>query len=398
MRFLLALSLLLAASGGTAAVTLSDAERQRAADAQTEAQAALQARGAAAEERRLAQVRVDGAARLRVTEARLSELTGQLDALEAQRAAAETRLKEVAAQLSPVLPLVQRLAQYPAETMLAVPLAPDDAVRGLLVLRRLTAGAAAEAAKVRTQEAELSRLAAAAAASLPAVRAAQQAQAAGAVQLDSQIASAQAAHATADGVAADAARRAAASASQAENVRTVLAQIDADRRSSQARAQADADRATRQKRDADAAAFRQKHDDLQRPAGPGVAEDQLVVPVAGALLRGWGERTDAGQASGISYRTPAGARVVSPCAGRVAFAGPFRSFGQLLIVDCGGGFHAVLAGSERLDVPVGRAVLAGEPVGVMGAGRPALYVELRRGGQPVNPAPFLKSRPNPSAL
>ncbi|MBC7802114.1 MAG: peptidoglycan DD-metalloendopeptidase family protein, partial [Gemmatimonadaceae bacterium] len=107
----------------------------------------------------------------------------------------------------------------------------------------------------------------------------------------------------------------------------------------------------------------------------------------------------AGPSTGVSYRAPPLARVVAPCGGRVVFAGPFRSFGVLLIVDCGGGLHFVLAGLDRLDVGVGTAVAAGEPVGVMpgwdpqsGVQRPALYVELRRDGQPVNPAPFLRSR------
>ena len=120
--------------------------------------------------------------------------------------------------------------------------------------------------------------------------------------------------------------------------------------------------------------------------------------MAGTIVRAWGDATEGGPATGISYRAPPAARVVAACAGRVAFASPFRSYGLLLIVDCGGGYHAVLAGFERLDVKVGQAVAAGEPVGVMpgwepgaSGNRPALYVELRRDGQPVNPAPWLKA-------
>ena len=84
----------------------------------------------------------------------------------------------------------------------------------------------------------------------------------------------------------------------------------------------------------------------------------------------------------------------------MVFAGPFRSFGQLVIIDCGGGYHFVLAGLERLDAPAGRPVQAGEPVGVMAAwdphlpgARPLLYVELREHGTPINPAPYLRTRP-----
>jgi septal ring factor EnvC (AmiA/AmiB activator) len=121
--------------------------------------------------------------------------------------------------------------------------------------------------------------------------------------------------------------------------------------------------------------------------------------VAGTVVRAWGAPTDAGPATGISYQAAPNARVVSPCGGRVVFAAPFRSYGRLLIVDCGGGYHAVLAGLDRLDVAVGRRVEMGEPVGVMGdwnpagnGGRPALYVELRRDGQPVDPGPWLRAK------
>jgi septal ring factor EnvC (AmiA/AmiB activator) len=81
------------------------------------------------------------------------------------------------------------------------------------------------------------------------------------------------------------------------------------------------------------------------------------------------------------------------------FAAPFRSYGLLLIVDCGAGYDFVLAGLERLDVQVGRQVQAGEPVGAMAGwdphtpgDRPALYLELRHDSRPVNPAPWLKAK------
>ena len=119
----------------------------------------------------------------------------------------------------------------------------------------------------------------------------------------------------------------------------------------------------------------------------------------GQVVKTFGEPGDAGPASGISYEAPPAARVSAPCGGRVVFAGPFRSFGQLMIIDCGGGYHFVLAGLDRLDVPVGRPVQPGEPVGVMPAWdprtpgtRPLLYLELRQNGQPINPAPFLRGR------
>jgi septal ring factor EnvC (AmiA/AmiB activator) len=81
----------------------------------------------------------------------------------------------------------------------------------------------------------------------------------------------------------------------------------------------------------------------------------------------------------------------------VVFAGPFRTFGQLMIIDCGAGLHVVLSGFDRIDAGVGQAVQAGEPVGVMPGWNPltlirhpTLMLELRRDGQATNPAPLLR--------
>ena len=124
----------------------------------------------------------------------------------------------------------------------------------------------------------------------------------------------------------------------------------------------------------------------------------LPLPVQGKLLVRFGEAGADGAASkGIHIETRPSAQVVSPCDGTVLYAGPFRSYGQLLIIDPGGGYHVVIAGMDRIQVTQGQSVLVGEPVATMGAeprsgektaSRPTLYVEFRRDQQSIDPAPW----------
>jgi len=165
-----------------------------------------------------------------------------------------------------------------------------------------------------------------------------------------------------------------------------------------ARAAQDAARADRQNQGAQNAA-RARQVALSRPAGPGLAGAPLVTPVAGRIVRAWGAPAEDGPATGVTFSTAPAAFVSSPCTGRVGFAAPFRSYGRLIIVECGGGYDFVLAGMDRLDAVVGAQVQAGEPVGRMAdfdpaesADRPGLYVELRRGGSAVDPMPYLKRK------
>lgn len=116
-------------------------------------------------------------------------------------------------------------------------------------------------------------------------------------------------------------------------------------------------------------------------------------PVRGGLIESFGDTQSGGQtARGLTIEPRETAAVVAPFDGTVAFAGPFRGYGLILILEHSGGYHSVLAQLGRIDAVVGQAVTAGEPVGRAGAseqGTPVLYLELRRNGQPVDPTPLL---------
>lgn len=133
------------------------------------------------------------------------------------------------------------------------------------------------------------------------------------------------------------------------------------------------------------------HVSRRAPGKP--AADAAFPPADGRIVARFGEaEEETGASKGVTWRTPPGARVAAPASGVVAFAGPFRGYGLLLIVEHLDGYHSLLAGLERIDVGIGERVRSGDLVGSMGhrdAGNLSLYMELRKNGRPVNPLPWL---------
>ena len=381
---------------------VQDAERARAAELKAEHEAMVRAEQAAAAERRLAGDRAAALARLRATEQTTAAIAARVEALAAAESAAEQQVLARAEDMAVLIPLLHRLARYPAETMLAVQPDQDRALRGVLVLRGLARQLERDATGLRAEQAGLARTRESLGVEHLNLRAALAVQAAAGAALDRQIDAAQSTRRTQEDLAEAAARQAAQQAERASSLRAAIDEIEAQRRAAEEQARAEAARALRERRTQDAATARRREVALARPSGAGSIaagappRGQLLAPVGGSPARGFGEAMDAGPATGLTYHPAPAARVVSPCAGRVVFAAPFRSYGLLLIVDCGGLYHAVLAGMERLDVQPGRTVEAGERLGVMadwdaraGAPRPKLYLELRRDGRPVDPVPWL---------
>lgn len=134
----------------------------------------------------------------------------------------------------------------------------------------------------------------------------------------------------------------------------------------------------------------------------------LPLPVSGSLIKGF-NAPDAvgGTLKGAAYATRQGTVVSAPSDGWVAFAGPFRTYGQLLIINAGGGYYVMLAGMDRINVSTGQFVLAGEPVAVMGeasqataasvgsdTNQPVLYVEFKKDGVSIDPSPWWAASTN----
>jgi septal ring factor EnvC (AmiA/AmiB activator) len=202
-------------------------------------------------------------------------------------------------------------------------------------------------------------------------------------------------------------RRAAELADQATSLKDLIGRMESEVAAA-AKASAEADKATKENLKAAETHPNTPPTSLGRAdrLAPAVAfadaRGLLPLPVNGAPKKRFGEDDGLGaKMQGITIATRAGAQVSSPTDGWVVYDGPFRSYGQLLIINAGGGYHVLLAGMERSDVQLGQFVLAGEPVAVMASQRlasagamavgqtqPVLYIEFRKDGTSIDPAPW----------
>lgn len=198
-------------------------------------------------------------------------------------------------------------------------------------------------------------------------------------------------------------RRAAELAEQAGSLQELIANLEAEIESAREAAEKSRQATLDAKRNAS-----RKFDPFADPGrlAPAIAFDEakgkLPQPVAGTLLKDFGQEDEfGGLTEGQSIATRPGSNVTSPADGWVVYSGPFRSFGQLLILNTGDGYHVLLAGLDRIDAELGQFVLTGEPVGVMGATQwasastfglgstqPILYVEFRKDGRAIDPTPW----------
>ena len=144
-----------------------------------------------------------------------------------------------------------------------------------------------------------------------------------------------------------------------------------------------------------------------RPAQPGAAQVSevganaspvagldYILPLAGTIITGFGEASSGGglRSRGITISARSGAQVVAPAAGRVAFAGRYKGFGQIAIIEHDGGWTTLVTDLAAVAPAVGDRVVQGAPLGVAGPGQPRVTIELRKNGAPVDILSAIRGR------
>ncbi|WP_247878318.1 peptidoglycan DD-metalloendopeptidase family protein [Azospirillum sp. TSO22-1] len=339
----------------------------------------------------------------RAQESELGELERTLAALEDEERAQAAKLDAERQNIARLLAALQRLSRVPPEVVMATPDGPVDTLRSALLLRD-TVPALRERADALA--AALQRLAD--------VRERLEGQRVRTLSVRANLTSRE------GEIAALVARREALSrqtdeerrsiaqhmarlASQAGDLRQLMERVEQERRATiETAARLEAGRLQEERRAAEQRSAEQKEADrkaakaartevvaVQRPPDLPILNGGLRLPAGGTVIARYGEQDRFGGTSrGVTISARAGTPILAPYAGSVMFAGPFRGYGQILIVEHSNGYHSLIAGLGRIDTSVGKHVSTGEPVGLMPSpadGTPDLYFELRRHGQPINP-------------
>lgn len=330
-------------------------------------------------------------------EADAGALEARLRTLEASAEEKSAELARRRTEMAATLAALQRLALHPPIALVALPTSPGDTVRTAILLRDGVPRIEDRAAALRSEIDGFARLREGIATERRALDESLQALAEERARLERLASEKAEIERTARAAGSAAQARMAELAAKARDLRDLIERVEAERRRAVAAPQpkpVPPPVAPGPKPEAPALALGSPEPGSASPPGRAVGSEpgDALLPARGRILAAFGERSDSGEFRGISIATRPAAQVVAPRAGSVVFAGPFKGYGQLLIIEHGEGYHVLLAGLSRLDAVTGDEVLAGEPVGVMDPvsnGHPILYVELRRNGQPINPIPWL---------
>ncbi len=344
------------------------------------------------------------AQRIRDLEIEIEQTQGRLLQLKDNEDAVRESLNERKAVLSEVLMALQRIGKRPPPALAVRPKDALAAVRSAILLNAVMPEIRTEAEALAADLNELTRLHASIEKESKRLQSDAARMSEESVRIEILLAEKRREIEKTEETLAGELRRAQELAEQATSLKELIGQIEQEIESAR-KAAVDARDAAQRQREKDRGIPDNPFADNNRLA-PAIsfadAKGKLPLPVRGTLLQDFGDADGfGGEASGQSLATAAGAIVTAPNDGWIVFAGEFRSYGQLLILNAGDGYHVLIAGMDRIDVQLGQFVLTGEPIGRMGTKQlastanvalgweqPVLYIEFRKNDSPINPQPW----------
>ncbi len=389
-------------------------EKRKAAE--TEQKLTTESDALVEERRKLNQNLIDAAARIRAGEERVTAAEGRLHELDGNETELRRSLDDRRAVIAEVLAALQRIGHRPPPAVFAGAADAMVAIRTAISLGAVLPDMRGEADKLLAALTSLSQLKKEKTAERDELNGRLAELALSQKSMAGLIEQRQKRQAEVDQAIGSERLRLATLSRQADNLKDLIGKLEQGLDPAARTARAAPHPADDQKAAADGRADLAALHDPARLA-PAVAfisaKGTLSLPVNGVRIRDFGASDGAGgNDKGISVAARAGAQVVAPCDGWVVYAAPYRSYGQLLILNVGGGYHVLLAGMERITVDLGQFILTGEPVAVMGSGtqvasyaaagsspvigsaQPVLYIEFRKDGTPVDSNPWWAATEN----
>lgn len=328
----------------------------------------------------------------------LSTLEQKQKQTRARQEELEKRLSLTDKQLVQLVTGMQTLALRPPELVFMNPALPVDMVRSQILMRHSLPVIGGINRQTRSDLAELSQVRSDLQRQIVQIRAARTQLAEKSGQMDRLLQQKSLLQAQYQASQNQARERVQALASQASDLKDLLARLEAEQKRQEEQRRQEQMRVTQaavQRMNRARPSFRMPASGTlltSRPGAPGGfarAYGRLAYPVRGEITQKFGETTLSGaHTKGMTITGRPRAQVISPFDGTILFAGPFKNYGQLVIIDNGDNYLTLFAGMDRINPVVGQEVLAGEPIGQMRENRPDLYIEIRKNGQPVDPEPW----------
>jgi septal ring factor EnvC (AmiA/AmiB activator) len=371
-------------------------EQNKAAEMQAKLKAEIEAIGE--DRRKLNQALIDGAARLRGTEDRIAETEARLAPLDASEQRVRESLTGRRSIIVEVLAALQRIGRHPPPALMVRPEDALQSVRTAIMLGAVLPELRVQAEALAADLADLVRLRKEIAAEKDQLSRDVASLTEERKRIELLVAERQGKLADTEKALEAEGQKAIVLARQVDNLKDLIGKAEQRLDSAIRPSMTDEDKAKNDGR-TDLAAL---HDPgrLTPAIAFAAARGRLPLPVNGPRIKQFGAPDGVGGTEkGIAIAARPGSQVTAPCDGWVLYAAPFRNYGQVLILNAGGGYHVVLAGMERISVNVGQFVLTGEPVAIMGSGsqmpitasspdKKVLYVEFRKDGTPIDPSPW----------